>query len=115
IAAANSPKMDTLRQSLVKTYRCPSDPTPPLPILPDSGPSGQTGLPRPVCMPATYRGVAGADWGGKDWGKDDAGGDENWDDGTQAPWLMQNHPEDRGIFHSCVAPSVATPERIASI
>ncbi len=66
-------------------------------------------------MPANYRCVAGADWGGTDWGKDQGGNNENWDDATQVKnWLMKNHPEDRGVMHAAgVAGAVA--ERIGSI
>jgi prepilin-type N-terminal cleavage/methylation domain-containing protein/prepilin-type processing-associated H-X9-DG protein len=113
-AIANSPNMALLRQSHVPIYECPSDPNSFTPDKPDSGPGGETGLPRPVCMPGSYRGVAGADWGGQDWGQDQNGPNENWDDATQVTWLMPFHPAARGVFHS-TRPGVASAERIASI
>jgi prepilin-type N-terminal cleavage/methylation domain-containing protein/prepilin-type processing-associated H-X9-DG protein len=112
---AKSPKMSLLRQSLVKVYNCPADFNPFVPAIPESGSGGDTGLGRPLYMPANYRCVAGADWGGTDWGKDQGGNNENWDDATQVKnWLMKNHPEDRGVMHAAgVAGAVA--ERIGSI
>src|SRR5262249_31704749 len=98
-----------------KVYVCPSDPAPLTAAVPESGPGGQGGLPRPLCMPGNYRCVAGADWGGQDWGTDQNGPNENWDDATQvAGWLMQYHPGSRGVMHACPQ-GTAGPERIASI
>jgi prepilin-type N-terminal cleavage/methylation domain-containing protein/prepilin-type processing-associated H-X9-DG protein len=114
-AVAGNANMDTLRQSLVKVYTCPADPTMLVPAKPESGPGGNSGLPIPLCMPGNYRCVAGADWGGTDWGSDQNGPNENWDDATQvANWLMKNHPEDRGVMHGCPA-GIAGPERFADI
>src|SRR5262249_13330504 len=78
----------TVRQTPVAIYRCPSDPGTWSTLTPESGPGGNSGLPIPVCMPGSYRAVAGADWGGTDWGSDQNGPNENWDDATQvANWL----------------------------
>jgi prepilin-type N-terminal cleavage/methylation domain-containing protein/prepilin-type processing-associated H-X9-DG protein len=99
---AESPRMATFRQTLVAVYNCPSDPVGFTPDFPASGPSGQSGLGRPLFMPATYRGMSGADWGGKDWGRDDKGGDENWDDAGQVQWLLQNYSGERGILHAVI-------------
>jgi prepilin-type N-terminal cleavage/methylation domain-containing protein len=112
---ATSPNMALLRQSHVPVYECPSDPNGFTPATPASGPGGTTGLGRPLYMPGSYRGVAGADWGGTDWGVDQGGPNENWDDATQvANWLMKNRSMSRGIFHATV-PGVASAERMASI
>jgi prepilin-type N-terminal cleavage/methylation domain-containing protein/prepilin-type processing-associated H-X9-DG protein len=115
IPDAASPRMATLRQSHVPVYECPSDPLDFAPATPASGPGGTGGLNGiPLYMPGSYRGVAGADWGGQDWGKDQDGPNENWDDATQVPWLMQKQPQSRGILHPAVA-GLTTAERIASI
>jgi prepilin-type N-terminal cleavage/methylation domain-containing protein/prepilin-type processing-associated H-X9-DG protein len=108
-------KMGFLRQSLVKVYTCPSDNSPLVPSAPESGPGGDTSLPIPLCMPANYRCVAGADWGGTDWGADQGGPNENWDDATQVQnWLMAHYPQDRGPLHASGVAG-ARAERIASI
>jgi prepilin-type N-terminal cleavage/methylation domain-containing protein/prepilin-type processing-associated H-X9-DG protein len=105
ISDAASPRMATLRQSLVKTYNCPSDPNPFTPSFPASGPSSQSGLGIPLYMPSSYRAVAGTTFGGRN-GKpgapSDAGGDANWDDtgNGQTQWLMANFPQWRGVMHS---------------
>jgi prepilin-type N-terminal cleavage/methylation domain-containing protein/prepilin-type processing-associated H-X9-DG protein len=117
---ATSPNMATLRKTYVKVYRCPSDPNDFSPALPESGPGGNGGLPIPLCMPGSYRCVAGADWGGTDWGDDQGGSNENWDDATQVGgWLMSHYPEDRGVMHACPQNvqglMSAWPERIANI
>jgi prepilin-type N-terminal cleavage/methylation domain-containing protein/prepilin-type processing-associated H-X9-DG protein len=116
VPANLSPNMTTLRQSYVPVYVCPSDATGPFtPALPESGPGGDTGLPIPLCMPGSYRCVAGADWGGTDWGTDQNGPNENWDDATQVVnWLMAHYPQDRGAMHATY-PGVAQAERIANI
>jgi prepilin-type N-terminal cleavage/methylation domain-containing protein/prepilin-type processing-associated H-X9-DG protein len=108
-----SPRMATLRQSLVKTYNCPSDPTPRTPITPDSGPGGDTGLGRPLYMPASYRAVAGTTFGGKS-GKDDTGGDANWDDATQISYLVGFNSGWRGVIHA-TRPGVAGVEKLTSM
>jgi prepilin-type processing-associated H-X9-DG protein len=105
----------TVRQTLVKTFVCPSDPNPLIPATPASGPGGTSGLPIPVCMPANYRCVAGADWGGTDWGTDQNGPNENWDDATQVPWLYTNFPQDRGAIHATNPTVGSGPERVANI
>ncbi len=112
---AISPNMAILRQTLVKVYKCPSDPSSSTPIRPESGPGGNTGLPIPLYMPSSYRGVAGADWGGQDWGKDQNGPNENWDDANQVGWLMANFSGDRGILHATRAGTGAGAERIEGI
>jgi prepilin-type processing-associated H-X9-DG protein len=127
ISDAASPRMAQLRQSNVKTYKCPSDPTPSTPIHPESGPNSDTGLGIPLYMPSSYRGVAGTTFGGKN-GKpgapSDTGGDANWDDPTnnQTQWLMANFPQWRGIFHGIQIGTrsngngpVGSPEKITTI
>jgi prepilin-type N-terminal cleavage/methylation domain-containing protein/prepilin-type processing-associated H-X9-DG protein len=104
-----------VRTTEVKTFTCPSDPNATVPGFPESGPGGNSGLPIPLCMPSTYRCVSGADWGGTDWGTDQNGSNENWDDGTQVPWLIQFHSEDRGAMHATNEAAGATKERFASI
>jgi prepilin-type N-terminal cleavage/methylation domain-containing protein/prepilin-type processing-associated H-X9-DG protein len=125
-----------MRQSLVKTYVCPSDVSAGrgfTPYRPDSGndyttntAGGPTGngpykhSPYPLCMPATYRCVAGASYGGSDWwtnpnNPDDGGSNENWDDAAQAPALMAHFPGDRGVMHATDPLTTAGPERIANI
>src|SRR5262249_15882462 len=49
-----SPNMDALRTTLLKVYVCPSDPNSFTPAKPESGPGGNGGLPRPLCMPGNY-------------------------------------------------------------
>jgi prepilin-type processing-associated H-X9-DG protein len=103
--------MAILRQSLVKTYRCPSDPNSFVPAKPASGDGA---YPIPLYMPGSYRCVAGADWGGRDWGVDQGGPNENWDDANQVSWLMGKAAGDRGIMHA-TGRGGATAERIANI
>src|SRR5262249_46973087 len=79
-ATTSSAGTATVRQSFVKVYPCPADTNAFVPALPESGPGGGSGLPIPLCMPGSYRCVAGADWGGQDWGIDQDGPNENWDD-----------------------------------
>jgi prepilin-type N-terminal cleavage/methylation domain-containing protein/prepilin-type processing-associated H-X9-DG protein len=111
-ATTASAGTDTVRRSLVKTYCCPSDPWPFIPAKPESGPGG-SGLPIPVCMPGSYRAVAGADWGGTDT-SDQGGPNENWDDATQvAGWLWANRPTSRGVMHAC--PDPIASERMATV
>jgi prepilin-type N-terminal cleavage/methylation domain-containing protein/prepilin-type processing-associated H-X9-DG protein len=126
----------TMRQSLVKVYNCPSDLSAGLgfvPYRPDSGndyatngPNGPAGSgpfksgPYPLCMPATYRCVAGADYGGSDWWTnpthpDDGGSNENWDDASQVPALYAHFPGDRGVMHACDAAYGVGPEKITNI
>jgi prepilin-type N-terminal cleavage/methylation domain-containing protein/prepilin-type processing-associated H-X9-DG protein len=113
-ATTSSPGTATVRTTPVKVYNCPSDPNPFIPATPESGPGGNSGLPIPLCMPGSYRAVAGADWGGQDWGSDQGGANENWDDATQvAGWLMATHPESRGVMHACPLPT--GPESITRI
>jgi prepilin-type processing-associated H-X9-DG protein len=66
-------------------------------------------------MGASYRCVAGADWGGRDWGTDQGGPNENWDDATQIDWLIANHNIDRGAMHATNAAFGGRPEKIAFI
>ncbi|HEV3144278.1 MAG TPA: DUF1559 domain-containing protein [Gemmataceae bacterium] len=106
----------TVRTTALKVHVCPMDPNIFVPSLPESGPGGTSGLPIPMCMPGSYRCVAGADWGGTDWGRDQNGPNENWDDATQvANWLMQNHPEDRGVMHAVALGVAGDNERVATI
>jgi prepilin-type N-terminal cleavage/methylation domain-containing protein/prepilin-type processing-associated H-X9-DG protein len=126
ISDAASPRMAQLRQALVKTYNCPSDPNPFTPSTPESGPGGFTGLGRPLYMGSSYRGVAGTTFGGRN-GKpgspSDTGGDANWDDpgSGETQWLMANFPQWRGIFHGVqigTSPNggpVASQEKLTSI
>jgi prepilin-type N-terminal cleavage/methylation domain-containing protein/prepilin-type processing-associated H-X9-DG protein len=129
--------MAVMRQSLVKVYNCPSDISAGLgfaPYAPDSGndyttnttsgPSGNgpyKSSPYPLFMPATYRCVSGASYGGSDWwtqptNPDSGGSNENWDDASQIPSLMAHFPGDRGIMHA-TDPAVpgAGVEKIGSI
>jgi len=105
----------TVRTTYLKIHRCPADPNLFQPAKPETGPGGSSGLPIPLCMPGSYRCVAGADWGGTDWGVDQNGPNENWDDGTQVAWLVQNFYGDRGVMHATNVASGAQPERIANI
>lgn len=119
VAPTTSPKMQTLRGTSISTYNCPSDPTDMrTPVVPNSGPGGQTGLSRSplLCAPSSYRGVAGTTFGGKS-GKDDTGGDANWDDAGQVAWLMGWRSGYRGVLHSVTANGGAntTPVRIGDI
>jgi prepilin-type processing-associated H-X9-DG protein len=115
-----SPNMAILRQTLVKTYNCPSDPNSFTPAIPNSGPGGTSGLSIPLYMPGSYRCVAGADYGGSDWwtnpNSPDQGGDnENWDDANQMPALMAHFPGDRGAMHSTRPGVSGTAERLTTI
>jgi prepilin-type N-terminal cleavage/methylation domain-containing protein/prepilin-type processing-associated H-X9-DG protein len=126
----------TMRQSLVKVYNCPADLSAGAglsPYRPDSGndysrnssngPSGSGPFksgPYPLFMPATYRAVSGASYGGSDWwsnpnNPDDGGSNENWDDASQVPALMAHFPGDRGVMHATDPLISGGPERIASI
>src|SRR5262249_43920656 len=52
IPDTSSPNMAKLRQTAVKVYICPADPGQfTTPLIPNSGPGGETGLGRPLCMP----------------------------------------------------------------
>jgi prepilin-type N-terminal cleavage/methylation domain-containing protein/prepilin-type processing-associated H-X9-DG protein len=127
----------TMRQTLIKTYNCPDDISAGLgfvPYRPDSGndyrtngvngPSGTgpySSGPYPLFMPATYRCVSGASYGGSDWwtqpnNPDDGGSNENWDDAGEMAQLMAHFSGDRGVFHA-VDPAVPTsrPERTTDI
>jgi prepilin-type N-terminal cleavage/methylation domain-containing protein/prepilin-type processing-associated H-X9-DG protein len=133
--AVAGPAFTTMRQTFVKVYTCPSDISAGAgftPYQPDSsndyktntasGPSG-TGLyasSRPLFMPATYRCVSGASYGGSDWwsnpkNPDDGGSNENWDDATEVPALLAHFPGDRGVMHATDALISSNPERIATI
>jgi prepilin-type N-terminal cleavage/methylation domain-containing protein/prepilin-type processing-associated H-X9-DG protein len=115
------PNFVTMRQSLVKVYNCPQDISAGLgftPYRPDSGndyttntfngPSGNGPFkngPYPLFMPATYRCVSGASYGGSDWwtnpgNPDDGGSNENWDDAAQIGQLLKHFPGDRGVMHA---------------
>lgn len=127
----------TMRQSLIKTYNCPSDISAGLgfvPYSPDSGndyttntANGPTGngpyksSPYPLFMPSTYRCCSGASYGGSDWwtqptNPDSGGSNENWDDAAQIPALMAHFPGDRGVMHATdpLVPG-AGYERISSV
>jgi prepilin-type N-terminal cleavage/methylation domain-containing protein/prepilin-type processing-associated H-X9-DG protein len=133
VAGANFVRM---RQTFVSVYTCPSDPSAGAgfnPYSPDSGndyttntTSGPTGNgpyktgPYPLCMPSTYRCVAGATYGGSDWwanpnNPDDGGSNENWDDASQVPQLMQHFPGDRGVMYGVDLLAGTHRERIANI
>ena len=117
-AANNAPGTATVRTTYVSVYSCPSDPLPFTVGTPGSGPSGQTSLATPVCMPGSYRACAGADWGGQDWGVDEGGSNENWDDATQVGWLMSNKfntSGDRGVMHAVNLSVGAGYEKITGI
>src|SRR5438309_381332 len=105
-ADAASPRMASLRQTLIPVYNCPSDPTTFSPMNPASGPGGDTGLGRPLCMPSNYRAVAGTTFGGRNGftsgTPSDTGGDANWDDAGQVQSLMQSSgkPGWRRVMHA---------------
>jgi prepilin-type N-terminal cleavage/methylation domain-containing protein/prepilin-type processing-associated H-X9-DG protein len=130
------PNFVTMRQTLVKVYNCPSDISANrgfTPYAPDSGndyltndangPHGGGPYhngPYPLFMPATYRCVSGASYGGSDWwtnpnNPDDGGDNENWDDAAQVPALMRHFPGDRGVMHATDPLIGAQAERIADI
>jgi prepilin-type N-terminal cleavage/methylation domain-containing protein/prepilin-type processing-associated H-X9-DG protein len=125
-----------MRQSLVKVYNCPADVSAGAgftPYRPDSGndytantANGPTGngpykkAPYPLFMPATYRCVAGASYGGSDWwsnpnNPDDGGSNENWDDAGQIPALMTHFAGDRGVMHATDPLTAGGVERIANV
>jgi prepilin-type N-terminal cleavage/methylation domain-containing protein/prepilin-type processing-associated H-X9-DG protein len=125
-----------MRQSNIPVYNCPADVSAGLgfaPYRPDSGndyltngvngPSGSGPYksgPYPLFMPATYRAVSGATYGGSDWwsnpaNPDDGGSNENWDDATQVPALMKHFPGDRGVMHATDPTIGVGPENIHSI
>jgi prepilin-type N-terminal cleavage/methylation domain-containing protein/prepilin-type processing-associated H-X9-DG protein len=108
-----SPRMATLRQTLVKVFNCPSDPNAFTPALPETGAGSPTGLPIPLCMPANYRCMNGTTFGGQS-GKDDTGGNANWDDSRQIGYLLGFRPGWRGVMH-VTGPGLATAESMASI
>jgi prepilin-type N-terminal cleavage/methylation domain-containing protein/prepilin-type processing-associated H-X9-DG protein len=112
---ADTPAMNTLRQTLVPVYNCPADSNGFAPIVPGSGPGG-TGGTRPPHMPSNYRAVAGTTFGGRSF-KDDTGGDANWDDAGQVHHLMAWNPGMRGVMHAVntTRPDGGAAERIASI
>jgi prepilin-type N-terminal cleavage/methylation domain-containing protein/prepilin-type processing-associated H-X9-DG protein len=133
VAGANFVAM---RQSLVPVYNCPSDVSAGLgfvPYSPDSGndyttntaagPSGNGPYkngPYPLFMPATYRAVSGASYGGSDWWTnpthpDDGGSNENWDDASQIPALLAHFPGDRGVMHATDPATGASTEKIANV
>jgi prepilin-type N-terminal cleavage/methylation domain-containing protein len=105
IPDAQSPRMAQFRQTPLKVYTCPSDVGfNTTPSFPDSGPGGEYGYGRPLCMPSTYRACAGTSFGGKS-GVDDTGGDANWDDcwNGQVQWLWSSSRGGagwRGIMHA---------------
>jgi prepilin-type N-terminal cleavage/methylation domain-containing protein/prepilin-type processing-associated H-X9-DG protein len=126
----------TMRQTLIKTYNCPSDVSGGLgftPYSPDSGndyatntangPGGNgpfKNSPYPKCMPSTYRCVSGASYGGSDWwtnpnNPDDGGSNENWDDASQVPALLAHFAGDRGVMHATDPLIGAGPEKITGI
>jgi prepilin-type N-terminal cleavage/methylation domain-containing protein/prepilin-type processing-associated H-X9-DG protein len=125
----------TMRQTLVKVYNCPTDPSGGVGFSPASpasgndytalsanGPSGNGPYksgPYPLFMPSTYRCVSGASYGGSDWWTnpthpDDGGSNENWDDAAQITALMSHFAGDRGVMHA-TTPLGAGPERVVSI
>jgi prepilin-type N-terminal cleavage/methylation domain-containing protein/prepilin-type processing-associated H-X9-DG protein len=112
-ATTSNANMPKLRTTVVNVYRCPADPTSFDPMLPASGPGGQTGLPIPLCAPGNYRCVTGATFGGQS-GVDQTGGDANWDDAGQISWLSSWRIGNRGVMHAC-RPGVIMQEKIATI
>jgi prepilin-type N-terminal cleavage/methylation domain-containing protein/prepilin-type processing-associated H-X9-DG protein len=130
------PNFVAMRQSLIKVYNCPSDVSAGLGFVPFSpasgndyttntgnGPSGNgpfKAAPYPLFMPATYRAVSGASYGGSDWwtnpsNPDDGGTNENWDDAAQVPALMAHFPGDRGVMHATDPLFGGGAEKIANI
>jgi prepilin-type N-terminal cleavage/methylation domain-containing protein/prepilin-type processing-associated H-X9-DG protein len=133
VAGANFVAM---RRTLVPVYNCPSDVSAGLgfnPYPPDSGndyltngAGGPGGLgpyrnaPYPLFMPATYRAVTGASYGGSNWWTnpthpDDGGTNANWDDAAQVPALLAHFPGDRGVMHATDPSYGAGPESINAI
>jgi prepilin-type N-terminal cleavage/methylation domain-containing protein/prepilin-type processing-associated H-X9-DG protein len=118
---ATSPRMATLRQSLVKVYNCPADPLPFTPLIPESGPGGDNGYGRPLSMPSTYRANAGTTFGGRagftSGTPDDSGGDANWDDAwnDQARWIWARFPGWRGPIYGVDTRGGMSPARILDI
>jgi prepilin-type N-terminal cleavage/methylation domain-containing protein/prepilin-type processing-associated H-X9-DG protein len=113
-ATTSSAGTAQVRQTFLYVYACPSDMTAFQAIQPESGPGGSTGLPIPTCMPGSYRCVAGADYGGSTIGTQD-GSNENWDDGTQVGWLVQNFGGDRGVMHAVNDSAGAHVERFNTV
>jgi prepilin-type N-terminal cleavage/methylation domain-containing protein/prepilin-type processing-associated H-X9-DG protein len=112
-ATTTSPGTATVRQTNLKTQVCPADPNVFGLITPESGPGGSSGLPIPLCMPSSYRCVAGADYGGTN--NSQNGSNENWDDATQIGWLMTWNAGDRGVMHAVNSSIGTSPERIADV
>jgi prepilin-type N-terminal cleavage/methylation domain-containing protein/prepilin-type processing-associated H-X9-DG protein len=118
VAGANFVAM---RQSPVKVYNCPADLSAGagfLPYRPDSGndyssngsngPSGSGPFkngPYPLFMPATYRCVSGASYGGSDW----------WTNPTNPDDGGSHFPGDRGVMHATDPLTPGQAERIANI
>jgi hypothetical protein len=105
----------TVRTTYLSVYACPSDASPGgwVPMKPESGPGGGSGLPIPQCVSGSYRCVGGADYGGQN--NSQNGSNENWDDATQISWLLSWNSGDRGAMHACNSTAGAGPERINSI
>jgi prepilin-type processing-associated H-X9-DG protein len=99
-----SGKLQTLRQTKLNIYICPSDPVPFRSQAPASGPAGSgiqlLGTGNLSYMQSTYRGVAGSTWGGNSF-TSELGGDANWDDGTQVASLIGWNRGMRGVI-TCV-------------
>jgi prepilin-type N-terminal cleavage/methylation domain-containing protein/prepilin-type processing-associated H-X9-DG protein len=129
IPDAQNPRMAQLRQTQLKVYTCPSDPTAFSPMHPGSGPAGENGYPIPLCMPSNYRANAGTTYGGVDGFRSgtpsDTGGDANWDDdsnnggpfgfSSEAAWLFKMKPGWRGIMHGVDTRAAMGPVRITDI
>jgi prepilin-type N-terminal cleavage/methylation domain-containing protein/prepilin-type processing-associated H-X9-DG protein len=119
--AYNDPtgNLQTLRQTKLNIYICPSDPVPFRSQSPASGPAGSgiqlLGTGNLQLMQSTYRGVAGSTWGGTSF-TSEAGSDANWDDGTQVRFLMEWNRGMRGVI-TCVTDdrTSAGPIRAAEV
>ena len=93
-----SPNHALVRETPVKTFLCPSEALPLVASVPESGPGGQNGYPRPPCYPGSYRAVSGATYGFQN--LTTGSGDAYWDDQGQVSYLMGWRAGFRGPMHA---------------
>jgi len=98
VPASISPNQDAVRQTMVKTYLCPSEALPLVASTPESGPGGGNGYTRPPYFPGSYRAVSGATYGFQN--LTTGTGDAYWDDQGQVSYLMGWRPGFRGPMHA---------------